>query len=186
MAAHPHGTRFVPRNNPAAAEGAESLKVASHSALVQAGGLALSLLLVTAAASFGALFTPGAWYAALEKPAFNPPNWVFGPVWTLLYAMMAVAAWLVWRQRGNVPVAWPLIAYTAQLVLNALWSWLFFGLNAMGVAFAGIFLLWMTIAIVVTLFWKISQAAGCLLLPYFAWVGFAAVLNFSLWRLNMG
>jgi tryptophan-rich sensory protein len=154
--------------------------------VIQVAALMLSILLVTAAASFGALFSPGEWYAGLVKPAFNPPNWVFGPVWTLLYAMMAVSAWLVWRGRAAAPVGLALAVYGVQLVLNALWSWLFFGVHALGVAFVEIVLLWLAIAATAVLFWRVNRLAGALFIPYLAWVGFAAILNFSLWRLNTG
>lgn len=149
--------------------------------------LAVSFLLVAAAASFGALFTPGEWYAGLEKPSFNPPNWIFGPVWTLLYAMMALAAWLVWLRRGaEGPVLPALLLFGLQLLLNALWSWLFFGMHAMGLAFVDIVVLWCAIVATLALFWRIHRVAGALLLPYLAWVSFAALLNFSLWQLNSG
>ena len=148
--------------------------------------LAISIVLVAGAASFGALFSPGDWYAGLVKPSFNPPNWIFGPVWTALYFMMAVAAWLVWRRRDTQPVTLALAVYLAQLALNALWSWLFFGLHAMGAAFLDICLLWLLILATLVLFWRVHRWAGALLAPYLAWVGFAAVLNFALWQLNAG
>lgn len=148
--------------------------------------LAVSIVLVAGAASFGALFSPGDWYAGLVKPSFNPPNWIFGPVWTALYLMMAVAAWLVWRRRAARPVTPSLAVYLAQLALNALWSWLFFGLHAMGAAFIDICLLWLFILATLVLFWRVHRWAGALLAPYLAWVGFAAVLNFALWQLNAG
>ena len=148
--------------------------------------LGISMAFVAAAATFGALFSPGDWYAALEKPPFNPPNWIFGPVWTLLYAMMAVAAWRVWLRRAKAPVVLPLFIYAVQLTLNALWSWLFFGRHAMGMAFIEIMVLWCAILATVVLFWRVSRLAGGLLLPYLAWVAFAAFLNLTLWRLNSG
>jgi tryptophan-rich sensory protein len=148
--------------------------------------LAVSIVLVAGAASFGALFSPGDWYAGLVKPSFNPPNWIFGPVWTALYFMMAVAAWLVWRRRDAQPVTLALAVYLVQLALNALWSWLFFGLHAMGAAFIDICLLWLLILATLVLFWRVHRWAGALLAPYLAWVGFAAVLNFALWQLNAG
>jgi benzodiazapine receptor len=142
------------------------------------------LLLCFAAASLGAVFMPGEWYAALKKPAWNPPGWVFGPVWTALYTMMAMAAWLVWRQGGFAARLGPLLTFLAQLALNALWTPLFFGLHWPRVAFSGIILLWLAIAWTITAFWRVHRAAAWLLAPYLAWVSFAAVLNGTLWRLN--
>ena len=147
-------------------------------------GLCGWLLLCFAAASLGAIFTPGEWYAALQKPTWNPPAWVFAPVWSTLYAMMAVAAWLVWKRGGFVAQRRPLTLFLAQLVLNAAWTPLFFGLHRPGLAFAEIILLWLAIAATLAAFRPVSRAAAWLLAPYLAWVGFAAVLNGTLWRLN--
>jgi translocator protein len=147
-------------------------------------GLIGWLLLCFAAAAGGALFMPGEWYAALNKPAWNPPDWIFGPVWTALYTMMAVAAWLVWRRGGFAGQGRPLGLFLAQLALNALWTPLFFGLRQPGVAFAEILLLWVAILATLLAFWPVSRAAAWLLAPYLAWVSFAAVLNGTLWRLN--
>lgn len=147
-------------------------------------GLCGWLLICFAAASFGAMFMPDEWYAALKKPAWNPPGWVFGPVWTALYTMMAVAAWLVWRQGGFTRQHWPLGIFLAQLALNALWTPLFFGLHRPGVAFAEIMFLWLAIAWTIVAFWRENRISACMLMPYLAWVGFAAVLNCTLWRLN--
>lgn len=127
---------------------------------------------------------PGEWYASLAKPAWNPPSAVFAPVWTLLYAMMGVAAWLVWRQVGLREAALPLSLFLVQLVLNALWSYLFFGLHRPDLALLDIVTLWVAILVVLVLFWRVSIPAGILLLPYLCWVGFASFLNFTLWRLN--
>lgn len=146
--------------------------------------LVLFLVLSFAAAAFGAQFAPGAWYDQLDKPSFNPPSWVFGPVWTVLYVLIAVAAWLVWDRRAEAAVALPLAAWGVQLVLNALWSWLFFGLERPGLAFAEILVLWLAILATVVLFWRLRPVAGALLIPYLAWVSFAAVLNGAIWRLN--
>lgn len=148
-------------------------------------GLVGFLVVVFAAASFGAIFQPGAWYAGLEKPSFNPPSWVFAPVWTVLYVMMAVAAWLVWKDRGTLAAAAvPLAAWLVQLVLNALWSWLFFGQHRMGLALVDMVALWFAIIVTIALFWRVRHLAAWLLVPYLAWVSFAMVLNTSLWRLN--
>ena len=147
-------------------------------------GLIGWLLLCFAAASLGALFMPGAWYAGLKKPPWNPPAWIFGPVWSALYTMMAVAAWLVWQRGGVAAQRRPLGLFLAQLVLNAAWTPLFFGLHRPGVAFAEIFLLWLAIAASLVAFRPVSRVAAWLLVPYLAWVSFAAMLNGTLWRLN--
>lgn len=139
------------------------------------------------AAGVGARFLPGEWYAALVKPAWTPPDWVFGPVWTVLYASMAVAAWRVWRawRRAAAHGArGALTAYLVQLALNALWSYLFFGLHRPALAFLELVALWLAIAITLVLFWRIDRLAGALLVPYLAWVTLAGSLNLALWRLN--
>ncbi len=125
------------------------------------------------------------WYPALAKPQFNPPSWLFGPVWTSLYLMMGVAAFLVW-QRGwaNEAVRIALAAFLVQLLLNGLWSILFFGMQSPGLAFFEIILLWIAIGVTLVLFRRVVPLAGTLLLPYWAWVSFAAVLNGSIWMLN--
>jgi tryptophan-rich sensory protein len=142
------------------------------------------LLLCFLPALLGAVFTPGEWYAGLNKPAWNPPNRIFGPVWSALYAMMAVAAWLVWRRGGFAAQRRPLGWFLVQLVLNAAWTPLFFGLHLPGLAFAEILLLWLAIIWTVIEFWRVHRAAGWLLMPYLTWVTFAAVLNGTLWMLN--
>ncbi len=125
------------------------------------------------------------WYPTLTRPAFTPPSWIFGPVWTLLYLMMGFAAFLVWQwglEAAGVRVA--LVAFLVQLALNGLWSLLFFGLRAPGAAFVDIILLWLAIAVTTWLFWRVVHVAGALMVPYLAWVTFAAVLNGSIWSLN--
>jgi translocator protein len=139
-------------------------------------------LLVLAAALFGGMFTPGDWYASLEKPSWNPPGWVFGPVWTILYVMIAIAGWLAWRGRDRSRL--PITLWGGQLLLNALWSWLFFGLERSGFAFVDIVILWLLIAAFIVSAWRISRPASLLFVPYALWVGFAAALNFAIWRLN--
>jgi tryptophan-rich sensory protein len=146
--------------------------------------LVLFLLICFGVAAFGGQFTPGEWYAALEKPAWNPPSWVFAPVWTVLYALMAVAGWWVWRS-GEPGRGAAFGAFALQLVLNGAWSWLFFGLHLPGAAFAEIVALWLAILATVVLFWRLRPLAGTLLVPYLAWVTFAAALNLALWRLNL-
>ena len=137
-----------------------------------------------AAAAVGSQFMPGAWYAALAKPSWNPPNWIFGPVWSMLYVLMAVAAWLVWQRGGWAKQAAPLRLFLLQLALNATWSWLFFGRQRPDLAFYEILTLWAAILATLDRFWRVRPLAGALLIPYLAWVSFAAVLNFTLWRLN--
>ncbi|MFN0069451.1 MAG: TspO/MBR family protein [Limisphaerales bacterium] len=146
--------------------------------------LVAGLALCFSAAAFGAQFGPGDWYAALRKPAWNPPNWLFGPVWTALYTMMGVAAWLVWRRGGWGVQAVPLGLFLVQLALNAAWSGLFFGLRRPGLAFGEMIMLWAAILATAAAFRPVSATACWLLVPYLAWVSFAAALNFTLWRLN--
>ncbi|MEX2670537.1 MAG: TspO/MBR family protein [Phycisphaeraceae bacterium] len=128
--------------------------------------------------------TGSQWYRELEKPAFQPPGWVFGPVWTLLYLFMAVAAWDIWRRAGWSQGRWALIAFLVQLGLNALWSILFFTMHMPGPAFVEIVILWVAILVTTVLFFRISTLAGALLLPYLAWVGYAAAINFAIWQMN--
>ena len=142
------------------------------------------LFLCFAAASLGGLSGSSEWYAALNKPSWNPPAWIFGPVWTTLYAMMAVAAWLVWRQGGWNRQRKPLLFFLAQLSLNAFWTPLFFGMQRPDLAFVDIVLLWVAIAVTLAAFRSVNRAAAWLLAPYLAWVSFAAVLNFTIWLLN--
>ena len=123
------------------------------------------------------------WYASLNKPSWNPPSWVFAPVWTALYVMMGVAAWLVWR-KVSAPHERVFLWFWIQLVLNAIWSFIFFGLEQPGLAFAEIILLWLSIAATLGAFRKYSRVAALLLTPYVGWVSFAAYLNFMIWRLN--
>ncbi len=146
----------------------------------------VSLLLVAAVAGFGSRFTPGPWYREIAKPSWTPPGWLFGPVWTLLYLLMAAAAWQVWRRRGIGGARAALAVYLVQLVLNALWSWIFFGLHLIGPALVDLAVLWVLIVATCVLFFRASRIAGVLLLPYIAWVGFAGALNLALWILNRG
>jgi translocator protein len=150
------------------------------------GLVALLILCFGAAGIGGAVTTPqiGNWYATLAKPTWNPPNWVFGPVWSALYLCMAIAAWLVWRQKGLIGAREPIALFGVQLVLNVFWSCLFFGLHSPGLAFVEVLLLWAAIAATMAVFWRRSVAAGLLFVPYLAWVSFASLLNFTIWRLN--
>jgi benzodiazapine receptor len=135
-------------------------------------------------AAFGAQFAPGQWYEELSKPPWNPPKWVFGPVWTVLYCLIGVSGWLVWRRSGATGTWLPFSVYALQLVLNAAWSWIFFGLHKPWAAFAEILVLWTAILVNTILVWRVSPLAAALLLPYLAWVGLACGLNWKLWRLN--
>ena len=147
--------------------------------------LALFIAICFAVAGAGSGFTSIAvieWYPTLRKPSWNPPAWIFGPVWSVLYLMMAVAAWLVWRRGGARAGALGLFA--AQLVLNGLWSALFFGLRNPLAGLIDIFPLWAVILATMVSFWRISSTAGALLLPYWLWVTFATALNFAIWSLN--
>ncbi|WP_416900172.1 MAG: TspO/MBR family protein [Minwuia sp.] len=150
--------------------------------------MSLSLLvfigLNVLAASSGALFRPGGWYRDLDKPAWRPPDWLFGPVWMVLYGMIAVSGWLVWQSAGWSGAPEAIAVYGVQLVLNALWSAVFFGMRRPDLALAEIVLLWLSIVATILLFQPFSQTAAWLLVPYLIWVSFAAVLNFSVYRRN--
>jgi benzodiazapine receptor len=126
------------------------------------------------------------WYKTLAKPSWNPPDSVFGPVWTTLFVLMGVAAWLVWQQGGFKAAAKPLSLFAVQLALNVAWSWIFFGLHQPGWAFVEIVVLWLAIVTTPVAFFRCAKVAGWLLVPYLAWVSFASVLNFTIWRMNMG
>lgn len=139
------------------------------------------------AAAIGSALTTGAlgdWYPTIAKPTWNPPNWIFGPVWTVLYFMMAVAGWLAWRAGPPPPAAVVWTPYFVQLALNTAWSGIFFYLHQPGWAFAEIIVLWLAIAATIAGFYRRTHVAAWLLVPYLAWVSFAGVLNFSIWRLN--
>ena len=151
-------------------------------------GLAAWLVASFAASAVGAIASLQAksFYSQLVQPAWAPPPGVFGPVWTTLYTLMGIAAWLVWRSGGFGANRQALSLFLLQLAFNALWSWLFFTWKLGGLAFAEIVVLWFLIAATLVSFWRVRKLAGALLIPYLAWVGFAAALNFSLWRLNPG
>jgi len=148
--------------------------------------LAISLIVPFLAASIGSIFTAqSSWYVELAKPAFQPPNWIFGPVWTLLYLLMGISLFLVW-QKGfeSMRSKIALFFFSIQLFFNALWSVLFFGLNKVMFAFVDIIALWAAIALTMVSFYRISKTSMYLLIPYFLWVTFAMILNFSLFVLN--
>ena len=149
-------------------------------------GLAGWLVLSYAASAVGAVASIQAqsFYGQLVQPAWAPPPGVFGPVWTTLYTLMGIAAWLVWKPEGFKHAAVPMTLFGVQLVLNVCWSWIFFGMHQPGWAFVEIVVLWLAIVATTVAFFRRSKIAGWLLMPYLAWVTFAAVLNFAIWRLN--
>lgn len=153
---------------------------------LQAVGLLCWLLLTFAAAGLGAAASvnAGSFYAQLMRPAWAPPGWLFGPVWTLLYTMMGVAAWLVWRAHGFRGAGTALLLYVLQLLANALWTWLFFQWRQGALAFAEIVVLWLVLLATVLAFRRLNSWAGLLLLPYVAWVSFAGALTYVTWQLN--
>jgi translocator protein len=145
-------------------------------------------LLTFAAAALGALASAdaAAFYAALVRPPWAPPGWLFGPVWSALYALMAVSAWLVWRDRGFGGARPALVLFVVQLAANALWTWLFFAWRQGGLAFAEVLLLWALIVATIVAFHRIRALAAVLLYPYLAWTTFASALTFTVWSLNPG
>ena len=149
-------------------------------------GLVGWLLLSFVAAAIGAIASVQAatFYQQLAQPSWAPPSSVFGPVWSVLYALMGIAAWLVWSHGGWRRQRGVLALFVVQLALNALWSWLFFGWHRGALAFADIVVLWLLIVATVVGFWRLRPLAGALLLPYLGWVGFASALNFAVWHLN--
>ncbi|MDX1654691.1 MAG: TspO/MBR family protein [Candidatus Competibacteraceae bacterium] len=151
-----------------------------RSLLGLAGWLALCFLV----AAFGARFEPGGWYEQLQKPTWNPPDWVFAPVWTTLYTLMAVAAWGVWRARGLRGAGLTLGLFLLQLFCNGLWSWLFFGQHQMGWALADVLVLDGVLLATIVAFFRIQSWTGWLLVPYLLWSGYATALNAALWTLN--
>ena len=157
--------------------------------LQSATGFVVFLLMCLGAQMTGAFLTVpvvrSGWYAGLVKPFFNPPGWLFGPVWTVLYFTMAVAAWLIWKvDSGNSLVKPALLLFFIQLVFNVLWSALFFGLQRPGLAFVEIIVLWLMILTTCLAFFRVNIWAALLLVPYLGWVLYAAVLNGAIWWLN--
>ena len=136
------------------------------------------------AASSGAIFRAGPWYSHLRKPSWRPPNWLFGPVWLVLYVMIALSGWIVWRSAPADQALVPMLVYGVHLVFNALWSFCFFGLRRPGLALVDMSALWIMILLSILVFFPVSAVAAALLLPYFAWVSFAWFLNRAIWRLN--
>jgi len=158
------------------------------SKITLAMGLVVSIAICFLAASIGGFATSSSvssnWFVELNKPSWNPPNWIFGPVWSVLYLMMAVAAWLVWKQSGFAKSRLALGWFAFHLLLNILWSVLFFGLQQPGWAAIEIVVLWISIAVSIGLFYRHSKLAAALMVPYVLWVSFATFLNFTIWSLN--
>ena len=152
-------------------------------------GLLIFVVVCFAVSGLGSIAMIGeipAWYAALRKPSWTPPTWMFGPVWAFLYLTMAVSAWLVWRRLGLAGAAKPLTLFALQLALNLAWSWVFFHFHLIGPAFLDIILLWLAILATMISFWRVTPLAGWLLTPYILWVSYAATLNYGIWRMNAG
>ena len=149
--------------------------------------LMVFIILCFSTAALGSVFTNSSlktWYPTIKKPSWNPPDKVFAPVWTVLYLMMAVAGRMVWERLSQKGFSAPMALFFIQLVLNAVWSVVFFGLRSPGWAFLEVILLWVFISLTMISFWTVYWVAGVLFLPYLLWVSFAAVLNFTIWRLN--
>ncbi|WP_447555591.1 TspO/MBR family protein [Vreelandella sp. EE22] len=146
-------------------------------------GLISWLIVAYIAAAIGAVASINAaeFYESLQQPAWAPPTWLFGPMWTTLYGLMGIAAWLAWREPGARPA---LAVFLVQLVLNALWSWLFFVWNLGAISFIGTVALWVLILVTLLMFWRLKTLAGVLLVPYLAWVSLACALTWSVWQLN--
>lgn len=143
--------------------------------------LIVMIAMVLAMAATGAIFKPGSWYETLAKPSWTPPDWAFPVVWSILYVMIVIAGWLVWKQAGWSAA---LVVWGVQLIFNGAWSWLFFGMKRMDLAFIDVILLWLGIAAFMVLAWPISPLASLLFLPYLVWVTIAAALNRTVWRMN--
>jgi translocator protein len=142
-------------------------------------------LLVGFSSSFFTVTEIGSWYQTIQKPSWNPPNWIFGPVWTTLYVLMGISFFLIWRsEKAGKIKRIAVILFTIQLVLNFFWSFIFFNQHQIGIAFAEITALWLMILFTILAFARISKPAAWLLVPYISWVSFAAILNFTIWQLN--
>ena len=160
--------------------------MSSYSTSKQTVALLGWLLVSFAASGIGAAASirAASFYGALAQPSWAPPSSVFGPVWTALFAMMGIAAWLVWREGGFRSRQTALTLFVVQLLVNALWSWLFFAWRLGAFAFVDIVLLWILVLATLLSFWRARPVAGALLVPYLLWVSFAAGLNYSVWQLN--
>jgi tryptophan-rich sensory protein len=150
--------------------------------------LIVAIITCQAAGIVGSIFTASkipTWYKGLIKPALNPPSWVFGPVWTTLYLLMGIALYIIWKKGLNTEgVKFALTIFAVQLILNALWSIVFFNMENLGLALINIVLMWISILWTIVLFYRLSPTAGLLLIPYILWVSFASYLNYAIWTLN--
>lgn len=158
-----------------------------HSQSTRWFGLLVALAVCFAAAALGTVANVSeirTWYVTLDKPSWTPPNWVFGPVWTILYALMAISAWIIWDRLGWRRAQPALALFGGQLLLNVAWSWLFFNQHSPGLAFADIAALWIAIAATLSVFARTSATAAGLLVPYLLWVTYAAALNYAIWMMN--
>jgi len=152
-------------------------------ALILFVGICLAVEILSGLATRQSVST---WYTTLSKPSWTPPGWLFGPVWTILYISMGVAAWLVWQKRSASVVTPALTLFFIQLALNGLWSLFFFGQRNLALGLVDIGLLWLALAATIAAFWMVRPLAGALLIPYLMWVSFATALNYTIWRLNPG
>ncbi len=142
-------------------------------------------LLIGFSSGFFTITDVGSWYQTIQKPAWNPPYWIFGPVWTTLYILMGIALFLIWKKEGNNKLKKAaIILFAIQLVLNFFWSIIFFNQHQIGWALVEIVILWLSILLTIFVFAKIDKIAAWLMLPYIAWVSFATILNFTIWQLN--
>lgn len=150
--------------------------------------LILSILLPLAIGALSGFFTVtgvGSWYQTIQKPSWNPPNWIFGPVWTSLYILMGIALYLVWKSDAAPALKrMAILLFSVQLVLNFFWSLIFFNQHAIGWALVEIIILWLAILVTIFVFARISNAAAWLLVPYISWVSFASILTYTIWKLN--
>lgn len=149
--------------------------------------LAVSLIIPLAIGFTGSFFTSSSvntWYTTLNKPSFNPPNWIFAPVWTTLFILIGISFYIAWSKGFSMPKRLPVIIYFLNLILNLLWSLLFFGLKTPLIAFIEIIVLWIIIIVNIIIFYRISKASGILMIPYLLWVSFASVLNYFIYHLN--
>lgn len=160
--------------------------MSTYSKVMQIAGLIGWLAISFIASAIGAVASlqAGSFYIQLVRPDWAPPPSIFGPVWTAMYTLMGIAAWMVWRADGFRTAKIALTLFLIQLTLNASWSWLFFWWHQGALAFIDILLLWFLIVATLAAFWRIRPVAGVLLIPYLLWVGFASVLNYSIWQLN--
>ena len=161
-----------------------SLPTAQRTGVAQYFAFVCFTVLCFSVAATGTFFPPDDWYASLNRPSFAPPNWVFGPVWTVLYLMMAVSGWMVWNTPTKISKRAAFVAFGLQLLLNAGWSAIFFGLHEPGWALTEMLFLWLAILSTIVVFRHQSNTAAMLLIPYFLWVSFAAILNYGFWSLN--